>query len=84
MNAQKIAITIPADLLKIIDASSRRQKVSRSRLISRMLAEKIKEQQALALKQAYDEVFADAEIRREQLETAADFDSVGGVKGQRW
>jgi metal-responsive CopG/Arc/MetJ family transcriptional regulator len=84
MQTQKVAITIPSDLLALIDATSNREKISRSRLISRLLAEKVAEQQARFLKQAYDGVFADPQIQREQIETAAAFEALGNEAGQQW
>jgi len=84
METQKLAITIPSDLLARIDATSNREKISRSRLISRMLAEKLSEQQARFLKQAYDEVFSDPQVQREQIETASVFAALGNKAGQQW
>lgn len=84
MGAQKVAITIPEEVLAMVDAASRRHKMSRSRLISRVLAEKMAEEQAIALKDAYDEVFSDPQVRKEQSETAAALESVGDDRGQEW
>ena len=84
METQKVAITIPADLLSMIDAASSRQKISRSRFISRLLSEKMAAEQARELQQAYDEVFADPQVQKEQLETAALYEKTGDERGQQW
>ena len=84
MERQKIAITIPADLLAAIDAASSRRKVSRSRFISLLLLEKMEEERARDLRQAYDTVFSDPQIQKEQIETAAFFEALGDEGGQQW
>lgn len=67
VNTRKVAMTIPADLLGEIDEMSRQRGVSRSRLISELLREKLVEEQNQSLRFAYDEVFSDETIRREQV-----------------
>ena len=71
VNTKKVAMTIPEDLLGEIDEMSRRRGVSRSRLISELLREKLVEVQNRSLRSAYDQVFSDEAIRREQILTPA-------------
>ena len=66
MNTKKVAMTIPEDLLREIDELSRQRGMSRSRLISELLRAKLLDEQNHSLRSAYDEVFADETIRREQ------------------
>ena len=64
-------MTIPEDLLGEIDEMSRQRGVSRSRLISELLREKLIDEQNNNLRSAYDEVFSDETIRREQVMATA-------------
>jgi metal-responsive CopG/Arc/MetJ family transcriptional regulator len=84
MNTQKVAITIPKNLVVIIDMISRQKGVSRSRYISRVLAEKLAEEQNRSIKEAYDRVFSDTKIQKEQLDTANWFEGSGCAEGQKW
>jgi len=67
VNTKKVAMTIPEDLLGEIDEMSRRQRISRSRLISELLREKLVEVRNQSLRSAYDQVFSDEAVRREQV-----------------
>ncbi len=67
VNTKKVAMTIPEDLLGEIDEMSKQRGVSRSRLISELLREKLVEEQNHSLRCVYDEVFSDETIRREQV-----------------
>ena len=69
VNTKKVAMTIPEDLLGEIDEMSRHRGLSRSRLISELLREKLVEVQNRSLRSAYDQVFSDEAIRREQILT---------------
>ena len=80
MNTQKIAVSIPSDLLAMIDKISNQKGMSRSRFISTVLREKITDEKKRHLKNTYDSVFSDESIRGEQLETAKWFEGEIGVK----
>ncbi|MEE4356061.1 MAG: hypothetical protein V2I97_06290 [Desulfococcaceae bacterium] len=84
MNSQKIAITIPADLVVWIDNISKQSGMSRSGFITKVLFEKISEQKKQELKDAYNSVFSDESVCREQLETAAWLENCGNDEGQEW
>jgi len=84
MNTQKVAITIPSDLVVMIDAISKQRKVSRSRFISTVLREKLMEERNRHLKDTYNSVFSDKAIIKEQLETARWFEGSGNKVGQEW
>ena len=84
MNTQKVAITIPADLVNMIDQVSKKRGISRSRYISIVLREKMRDERDKQLKEAYDRVFSDESVRKEQLETALWFESAGNKVGQEW
>lgn len=84
MNTEKVAITMPSDLLTMIDTMSRQQKLSRSKFISRALREKLMEEKRRHLRESYDRVFSDSDISKEQLETAKWFEGSGNKAGQEW
>jgi metal-responsive CopG/Arc/MetJ family transcriptional regulator len=67
VNTRKVAMTIPEDLLREIDELSSQRGISRSRLISDLLREKLVDDQNQGLRHAYDEIFSDETIRQEQL-----------------
>lgn len=84
MNTVKVAILIPKDLLEVIDAIRLERGVSRSELIASLLWEKVREARNVYLKETYDRVFSDEEIRKEQLETARWSEAGQGDEGQEW
>ena len=84
MNTDKIAISIPTDLVSIIDRIRTKRGVSRSKYITLLLREKIMDEQEREIREAYDRVFSDPAIAKEQLETAAFLDGTGKDEGQEW
>jgi metal-responsive CopG/Arc/MetJ family transcriptional regulator len=84
MNTQKIAITVPSDLLDIIDKTTEQCNISRSKFISQVLREKLLEERNRQLKDQYDRVFSDSAICDEQLKTAVWLDGAGSREGQEW
>lgn len=84
MNTQKIAITVPSDLLDIIDKTTEQRSMSRSKFISLLLRERLTEERNRQLKDEYDRVFSDSAICDEQSKTALWFDGAGSREGQEW
>ena len=84
MNTKKVAITIPADLVVMIDDISKELGLSRSKYISTVLREKVLSERERQIKAAYDRIFSDDSIRKKQLETAIWFDGAGSQGGQEW
>jgi metal-responsive CopG/Arc/MetJ family transcriptional regulator len=84
MNTQKVAITVPADLLTIIDDISKQKGMSRSRYISTILREKIVQEKEKRIKAEYNRVFSDELILKEQIETASWLEGTGSKEGQEW
>jgi len=60
-------MTMPEDLLREIDELSNQKGISRSRLISELLREKLIDEQNQFLRCAYDEVFSNEAVCREQI-----------------
>jgi|GEM_PF-1354859 len=67
VNTKKVAMTIPEDLLREIDELSYQKGISRSRLISELLREKLIDEQNQSLRCAYDEVFSYEAVCQEQI-----------------
>ena len=84
MNTQKVAITMPTDLVKVVDEVSRKKGISRSKYISVVLRERLISDRENQIREAYNRVFSDASIQKEQLETALWFDRAGEKEGQEW
>ena len=84
MSTQKVAITVPTELVAIIDDISRQKGISRSKLISNILKEKILNEKEKQIKTVYNRVFSDALILKEQIDTATWLEGAGSKKGQEW
>ena len=84
MRTEKIAITIPSDLVSMIDDIRIKRGVSRSKFITLILREKIMDEQVREIQETYDRVFSDESIVNEHLETAAWFEGSGKNEGQEW
>jgi hypothetical protein len=84
MNTQKIAITVPSDIIDIIDKITVQRSMSRSKYISLLLREKLQEERNSYLKNEYDRVFSDNAICDEQLKIARWLEGAGSKEGQEW
>ncbi len=84
MRTEKIAITIPSDLVSMIDDIRSKRGVSRSKFITLLLREKIMDERAREIREAYDRVFSDESVVQEQLDAAAWFEGSGKDEGQEW
>jgi metal-responsive CopG/Arc/MetJ family transcriptional regulator len=84
MNTQKVAISMPEDLVKDIDLISKTKGLSRSRYIASALVAKVSDEKRKLLKQAYDRVFSDEKMQEEQIDAAKWFEGAGSEIGQEW
>ena len=84
MHTQKVAITIPKELVTMIDDISKKRGLSRSKFISMILREKIMSERNRYIKDAYDRVFSDEALRKEQRISARWFEGLGTEEGQEW
>ena len=84
MNTQKVAITVPKNLIVMVDKISRLKGMSRSKFISELLREKVRDETDRQLREAYNRVFSDDSIKKEQLDTAEWFEGSGNNEGQGW
>jgi len=84
MNTVKVAITIPKDLVELIDLISKQTHLSRSKYITNVLREKILQENEMMIKETYDRVFSDDEMRKEQLDMSKWFEGMDVQEGQEW
>jgi metal-responsive CopG/Arc/MetJ family transcriptional regulator len=84
VNTQKVAITIPTDLVIMIDDISKQMGLSRSKYISTVLREKVLSEKERQIKDSFNRVFLDDAIKKEHLQTAIWFDGAGNQGGQEW
>ena len=84
MNTQKVAITMPADLVRVVDEVSKQKGISRSKYISVVLRERLLSDRENQIRETYNRVFSDALIQKAQLETALWLDRAGEKEGQEW
>ena len=84
MTTQKVGISMPEDLIKDIDLITKTKGLSRSRYIASALGAKVADEKRELLKQAYDRVFSDEKIQKEQIDSAKWFEGVGSEGGQEW
>jgi metal-responsive CopG/Arc/MetJ family transcriptional regulator len=84
MHTKKVAITIPSDLVIMIDDISRQLGLSRSKYISTVLREKVLSEKEQHIKETFNRVFSDDSIKKEQLHTAIWFEGTGNQGGQEW
>ena len=84
MYTQKVAITIPKDLIIMIDNISKKRGLSRSKFISTVLKEKLISERNRHIKEAYDHVFSDESIKEEQLNCTNWFEGLEIEEGQEW
>ena len=84
MNTQKVAITVPTDLVAIIDAISKEKGMSRSKYISTVLREKVLSEKERHIKDSYNRLFSDGAITKEHLDSAIWFDGTGNQGGPEW
>jgi metal-responsive CopG/Arc/MetJ family transcriptional regulator len=84
VNTQKIAITIPKNIVAMVDKISKQKGLSRSKFISVVLKEKIMSEKEKQVRDAYDRVFSDESVRDEQLNWTRWFEQEDPEEGQEW
>nr|WP_319577417.1 hypothetical protein [uncultured Desulfobacter sp.] len=84
MGTQKIAITMPKDLVTTINEISKQKGLSRSKFISAVLKEKIISEKKKQIRDAYDRIFSDESIQKEQLNWTRWFEEADAEEGQEW
>ncbi len=70
MPAEKIAVSLPSDLLRVADRLARDQRKSRSRFIAELIARAAGEAKDKEVAARLDRVYGRPAVRREQLRMA--------------
>jgi metal-responsive CopG/Arc/MetJ family transcriptional regulator len=85
MPLRKTAIAIPDDLLSAADRAAQARGESRNRFVTRVLQEAVHARRDADVTKRLNELFADAEIAREQARGASKLGAVGtDWSGERW
>ncbi|MCY3777388.1 MAG: hypothetical protein OXH11_15550 [Candidatus Aminicenantes bacterium] len=77
MPLRKTAIALPPELLMELDRMARMRRESRNRFITHVLEEAVRVRRDAEVTRRLDELFADPELRREQVSGAVALDVVG-------
>ena len=77
MPLRKTAIALPPELLMELDRMARKRRESRNRFITQLLEEAVRVRRDAEVTRRLDELFADPELRREQVRGAVALDVVG-------
>lgn len=75
---------MPEFLVKEVDTLSKKKGISRSRYITQAVSQTIEEEKKINITACYNRVFSKADIRKEQLEIARNFEGAGSESGQEW
>lgn len=75
---------MPRELVSMVDQLSKARGMSRSKLISSIVSERIETEKERHLRKAYDHVFSDEKISKEQLETTRYLEGLDMEEGQEW
>ena len=84
MKTSKVAISIPTNLLQLIDKLADELKMSRSSILSEGASLIAKHYERIAIAKQYDEVFSDPEVQKEQLKITKAFLSISPLKNKKW
>jgi len=85
MPLRKTAIALPPELLEAVDRIADERNESRSRFVTRVLAQAVRARRDAAITRRLDELFADPELASEQALSAEAFDRAGtSWQDERW
>jgi hypothetical protein len=84
MAARKIAISVPEDVLRLVDRAARDRGMTRSGFISKALGRIARARRDAEVTRRLDELFADPEMAREQVQTARSFQRARSARGTEW
>ncbi len=85
MAARKFAISMPAEVMKLIDGAAADRGITRSRFIADVLRKAAQARSDAAITRQLNAVFADDEsVDREQRSTARALQRAGTTRGTEW
>jgi metal-responsive CopG/Arc/MetJ family transcriptional regulator len=77
MSSQKIAITVPEDILEAVDTAAKERGESRSGFISRVLRAALRARRDAAITRRLNELFMNEEVVAEQQRLTREMDAAG-------
>lgn len=85
MPLRKTAIALSAELLAEIDRAARARHESRNRFVTRVLEVAVRARRDAGITRRLDALFADPDLSKEQIRTAAELDATGtDWSDERW
>ena len=85
MPLRKTAIAVPEDLLAAVDRAASERHESRSRFVTRILQQAVRARRDADITRRLNELFAPADIVKEQCQGASDLDAAGtDWTDERW
>lgn len=84
MAVRKIAISVPEDVMEVVDRAAARRHTTRSAYISEILRRVASARTDAEITRRIDAVFSDRDVARAQVETAAAFATAEPGAGWEW
>jgi len=84
MPVTKFALSVPEDVMQAVDRAARARGVTRSRLVSQVLARVARVTRDQEISRRVDEALSDPELFEEQRSTAADYRRMRPRAGTEW
>lgn len=84
MAAKKLAISVPEEVIREVDHAAKRRGMTRSGFITDVLSHVARARTDAEIARRVNDLFADAEIAGEQVETAKRFRRIAPRRGAEW
>ena len=84
MAAKKLAISVPEEVIREVDHAAKRRGMTRSGFITDVLSHVARARTDAEVARRVNDLFADAEIAREQVATAKTFRRIAPRRGTEW
>jgi metal-responsive CopG/Arc/MetJ family transcriptional regulator len=85
MPLRKTAIAIPESLLTAVDRAAESRGESRTRFVTRVLAEAVRARRDAEVTKRLNELFANGDLAQDQAQAASEWDTVGtDWSGEHW
>ena len=84
MPCKKLAISVPAEVIKEVDRAAKLGGLTRSRFITNVLIRVASARSDVEITRRINEFFSDPEMANEQKQTARDFNALASLSGTEW
>ena len=84
MAAKKLAISVPEEVIREVDHAAKRRGMTRSGFITDVLSQVARARTDAEIARRVNNLFSDAEIAREQTDTARRFRRIAPQRGAEW